>query len=52
MKISKSITILNCGQYELVDKENGPGLKKEVNFDASTSLGLESNKRIVSSDIW
>ena len=32
---------MNCGQYELVAKENGTGLKKEVNFDASTSLGLE-----------
>ena len=40
-KISINIFDLNNGEYELVYKDNGPGLKKEINFDTATSLGLE-----------
>lgn len=40
-KISIAITVLNRGQYELVYKDNGPGIKKAVDFDTSTSLGLK-----------
>jgi len=40
-KISITINILNRGQYELVYKDNGPGIKKGVDFETSTSLGLK-----------
>ncbi len=40
-KISIHIIILKKGVYKLIYKDNGPGLKKGINFDTATSLGLE-----------
>ena len=40
-KISINLNMLNRGHYELVYKDNGPGIKKAVDFDTSTSLGLK-----------
>ncbi len=40
-KIGININVLNRGQYELVYKDNGPGIKRAVDFDTSTSLGLK-----------
>jgi len=40
-KINLNITVLKKGAYKLIYRDNGPGLKKEINFETATSLGLE-----------
>ena len=39
--ISIEIKILAKGQYELLYKDNGSGLPKEVDFDTNKTLGLK-----------
>lgn len=40
-KISINIIVLKKGAYKLIYKDNGPGLKKGIDFDTATSLGLD-----------
>jgi two-component sensor histidine kinase len=40
-KIDIDIVDLKKGAYKLIYKDNGPGLKKEIDFDTATSLGLD-----------
>ncbi len=40
-KISIDIIVLKKGAYKLIYKDNGPGLKKGIDFETATSLGLD-----------
>ena len=40
-KISINIIVLGKGSYKLIYKDNGPGLKKGIDFETATSLGLD-----------
>ena len=40
-KIEIDIIDLKRGAYKLIYKDNGPGLKKGIDFDTATSLGLD-----------
>jgi hypothetical protein len=40
-KISINIIVVEKGAYKLIYKDNGPGLKKGIDFDTATSLGLD-----------
>jgi two-component sensor histidine kinase len=40
-KIDIDIVDLKKGAYKLIYKDNGPGLKKGIDFDTATSLGLD-----------
>jgi two-component sensor histidine kinase/ligand-binding sensor domain-containing protein len=40
-KISINIIALKKGAYKLIYKDNGPGLKKGIDFDTASSLGLD-----------
>ena len=40
-KISINIIVLGRGTYKLIYKDNGPGLKKGIDFETATSLGLD-----------
>ncbi len=40
-KISINIHVVEKGAYKLIYKDNGPGLKKGIDFDTATSLGLD-----------
>ena len=40
-KIDIDIIGLKRGAYKLIYKDNGPGLKKGIDFDTATSLGLD-----------
>ena len=40
-KIDIDIIDLKRGAYKLIYKDNGPGLKKGIDFDTATSLGLD-----------
>ena len=40
-KISINIIVVEKGAYKLIYKDNGPGLKKGIDFETATSLGLD-----------
>ncbi len=40
-KISIKLTRTETGTHELLYKDNGPGLKQEIDFNTATSLGLK-----------